>query len=93
MKANTTSFAGIAMFLWAICLGVAFGFREPLADQGIYWVFVALAVAPVYLLPLGIARFRKHRNLPALAALNLFGGWTVLGWIAALVWSLYRAPK
>ncbi|HHQ4729104.1 TPA: superinfection immunity protein [Aeromonas veronii] len=29
-----------------------------------------------------------HRNATAIAALNLLLGWTVLGWIGSLVWSL-----
>jgi hypothetical protein len=31
---------------------------------------------------------RKKRNAGAIVALNIFLGWTVLGWIVALVWAL-----
>lgn len=31
---------------------------------------------------------RKKRNANAIFALNLLLGWTVLGWVAALVWAL-----
>ena len=44
----------------------------------------------MYLLPSIIAAIRKHRNFGALLALNIFLGWTVFGWVGALVWSLIR---
>jgi hypothetical protein len=42
----------------------------------------------LYLIPTGVAWWRSHHQLMAILALNLLLGWTVLGWIAALVWSL-----
>lgn len=44
--------------------------------------------ALLYLVPALIGFFRSHRNWAAIAALNLLLGWTILGWIGALVWSL-----
>ena len=32
--------------------------------------------------------FRKHNNIVAILVLNLVLGWTFLGWLAALLWSL-----
>lgn len=43
--------------------------------------------AVMSLLPTVIALFRGHHNVGAIAVLNLFLGWTFLGWIGALVWS------
>ena len=51
----------------------------------ISWLFVFLAV---YLLPCIIAYMRKHNNIVAILVLNLVLGWTFLGWLAALLWSL-----
>lgn len=48
------------------------------------------AGAALYLLPAAVAIFRAHHNLPALVALNLLLGWTLVGWVAALVWALAR---
>ncbi len=50
------------------------------------WTLLVL----LYPLPLVIAHRRHHRNLPALAVINLGLGWTVVGWVCALAWSLYR---
>jgi hypothetical protein len=37
-----------------------------------------------------VAFVRHHHNQWAIFALNLLLGWTLLGWIGALVWSLTR---
>jgi hypothetical protein len=40
-----------------------------------------------YFLPTLIASFRKHQNSAAICAMNIFLGWTVVAWFAALIWS------
>jgi hypothetical protein len=40
-----------------------------------------------YFFPTIIAGFRKHHNAAAIFVLNLFLGWTFLGWIGALIWA------
>lgn len=42
----------------------------------------------LYLLPTGIAIIRKRSNTAAIFVLNLFLGWTLIGWVVALVWSV-----
>ena len=42
----------------------------------------------LYLAPLIIATVRDHHRLPSIGLLNFAAGWTVAGWIAALVWSV-----
>lgn len=57
------------------------------------WLAVVVyvcVVLPVYFLPTAVAYRRDHKNFTALLALNVFGGWTVVGWVGALVWSLLR---
>jgi predicted amidophosphoribosyltransferase len=51
------------------------------------FIIVTLALC-LYLLPTFAAVGRKHRNAGAICALNLLVGWTVLGWIVAMVWSM-----
>lgn len=54
-------------------------------------LFVLLAVLAAgfvaYFLPAGIAVLRNHQNALAISVLNLLLGWSLIGWIAALVWS------
>ncbi len=40
-----------------------------------------------YLLPTAVAVYRKRANTGAIFALNLFLGWSLLGWVVALVWA------
>jgi hypothetical protein len=42
----------------------------------------------LYMLPGLVAAIRGHRNTAAIFLLNLLLGWTILGWIGALVWSV-----
>ena len=40
-----------------------------------------------YLIPTFVAGGRRHRNAGAIFALNFLLGWSVIGWIIALVWA------
>jgi len=53
-------------------------------------MFVLVLV--LYVFPAGTASSRGHRDAPAIWALNLLLGWTVIGWIIALVWA-FTAPR
>jgi hypothetical protein len=49
-------------------------------------LFVIVALA-VYFLPTIVAWRRQHQSETAIMVLNLFLGWTFLGWLIALVWA------
>jgi hypothetical protein len=52
-----------------------------------FWsIFLCLTV--MYFLPSLIAALRGHQSTAAIVVLNLLFGWTMLGWIFALIWSL-----
>lgn len=46
-----------------------------------------------YMSPTIIAYRRGHHNWEAIGAVNMFLGWTILGWIAALIWALTKRPE
>lgn len=48
---------------------------------------IVLFVIIMYFVPGVIAGFRGHKNATAITILNLFLGWTFLGWVIALVWA------
>ena len=50
-------------------------------------ITILVLSALIYFLPTGIALLRGHRNTVPIGLLNLFLGWTGLGWLAALIWS------
>jgi energy-coupling factor transporter transmembrane protein EcfT len=50
-------------------------------------LFVAILFVP-YWIPTILAFVRNHPSRGGIAALNFFFGWTFLGWVVALAWSL-----
>jgi hypothetical protein len=57
----------------------------------IHWVIILVLVVG-YFVPSVVAVARGKKNALAILALNLFLGWTFLGWVAAFVWSLLADP-
>lgn len=51
---------------------------------GLLWAAILLA----YFVPTAIAFLRHHHNRWPITVLNFFFGWTVIGWIGTLAWSL-----
>ena len=41
-----------------------------------------------YFVPTVVAFRRRHPQIMAIVVLNLFLGWTLLGWLGALIWAL-----
>lgn len=53
-----------------------------------------IAAICVYLLPTIVAYQTRHHNASAIFVVNFLLGWTLIGWVVALVWALVRpAPK
>ena len=57
-----------------------------LMKTAIALVLIAVMIAG-YFFPSIIAACRSHHNTLAIFLLNLFLGWSVLGWVGALVWA------
>jgi hypothetical protein len=53
----------------------------------VFLVILAI-LAGLYLVPAIIAWIRGHDRKLAITALNILLGWSVLGWVGALLWSL-----
>ena len=49
-------------------------------------------LAALYFLPTILAHNRGHR-VAGILLLNLFFGWTIIGWLAILLWALLSAPR
>jgi cytoskeletal protein RodZ len=58
---------------------------------GSEWLFMILF--PLYFLPSIIASTRKSSNTTGIILLNLFLGWTIIGWITALIWAFSSGSK
>ncbi len=51
------------------------------------YLFVVVYIL-LYFIPSMVAFTKSRQNFASIFALNLFLGWSVLGWVAALVWAL-----
>lgn len=58
------------------------------ASAGFLIILVALVV---YFIPTIIALSKQ--NVIAIFMLNLFLGWTFIGWVCALIWALCKEPE
>lgn len=52
------------------------------------FLLIAAAFLCLYFLPWGIAAQRNHPNIIGIFVLNLFLGWSLIGWVIALVWAV-----
>lgn len=50
-------------------------------------IIIVVVAGILYFIPYFNAKSRKHKSAGAIGALNLFLGWTLLGWLVALIWS------
>ena len=86
----------VKRFLWGLAaIGCTVGLflltlvDGPVADIArLLWLLVVVGgCLTIYFLPAMVAHSRKHRNKLAIVILNIFLGWTFVGWVIALVWS------
>jgi Superinfection immunity protein len=47
----------------------------------------------IHFLPAFVARSRHVQNFWWILLINLFFGWTLIGWVIALVWAMRDAPR
>lgn len=48
---------------------------------------VLIIVLLIYFIPLVVAVGRRHKNAVPIFIVNIFLGWTFIGWFGALVWA------
>lgn len=70
-----------------IAAGLVVSFVEPDLRGSVFPILAIIASLAVYFLPTIVALARSHPATTPILLLNLFLGWTLLGWVAALVWS------
>jgi ABC-type transport system involved in cytochrome c biogenesis permease component len=59
-------------------------------NLGLLEMLLVVLIFTIYFLPALIAFLRQHKNKLAIFLLNLLLGWTVLGWVGSLVWSVTK---
>jgi Superinfection immunity protein len=67
-------------------------FGQNKMSSGLAWT-ILLGALIIYFMPALIAANRGHHNALAISALNLFLGWSFLGWVIAFVWACTQTQK
>lgn len=62
------------------------------ADRFLLGAIAFLAVV-VYFLPLTIAICRHHRQMWPIIVVDVFLGWSLVGWVVALAWSVSKDTR
>ena len=53
-------------------------------------LIIVILIFAAYFLPTLVAFLRPHKNIFAIFLLNLLLGWTALGWVGSLIWSVIK---
>jgi len=57
------------------------------------FALLLLPFGAIHFLPTIIAALRHSRHVAGIFLVNLFLGWTVVGWVVALIWAVTSEPK
>lgn len=57
----------------------------------IFSLFLLVSLIALPFLPMIIALLRRHKNVTPIILTNLLLGWTIIGYIIALIWSTSNA--
>lgn len=83
----------VLAFLAAYSIGMGTVPVNELNAFGKLIVFSGLITVPLlYMLPTIEAKLRGHTNIASIALVNLFLGWSLIGWVVALVWA-FKKPE
>ena len=61
-------------------------------DVGMGFVTIGIILF-AYFFPTVVANVRKHNHIMAIFCVNLFLGWTFIGWVVALVWACMNTVR
>ena len=57
-----------------------------------FLIILTIFTLLIYFIPSMVANSRQHKNLQSIIVLNLFLGWTLVGWVVSLVWAYSDTP-
>lgn len=84
-------FAVAGYRIWQGKSVIAMGSGQDLATQIALFAIYAAFAGVIYLLPIVVAVRRSHRNVGGILIVTLAFGWTLIGWVVALVWASWRS--
>ena len=81
---------GLCIAVWVVFLPLVL---DRLDRYGVKDLGVMLGIAVVYFLPGIVSDCRRCARSGGIWILNLFLGWTFIGWVGALIWAVIDTPK
>ena len=63
------------------------------SDTGRLLMSAILILFPIYILPVSISFFRSHSYRWPITIITVFAGWTVIGFVLMLTWSVWPKGK
>jgi len=89
MSLGTRTLVSFFAILALVNYGLFAGFGQA-GGLGVGVSVLGFLAAMVYFAPSMLAFERKHTNATAIFVVNFIFGWTLIGWVGALIWSLTR---
>lgn len=81
----------VLAFLSAYCIAMGRIPSYELNAFGKMMAFLGIVFVPLmYMLPTIEAKLKRHPNIVSIALVNLFLGWSLIGWVVALVWAFKK---
>lgn len=68
-------------------------YRPQSSTTHIVIAWIVAILTSLYMLPWAIAATRSKQNIRPIVAINVFLGWTLIGWVAALVMACVNDPQ
>lgn len=78
----------IVLGIIIVIIGVLLECASNGGGAGLVFAIVAAIAMGIYFLPTTIADDKRHKNTTAIFVVNLFFGYTIIGWVIALIWAL-----
>ncbi|QHJ01708.1 superinfection immunity protein [Xylophilus rhododendri] len=75
------------LVFYSYTTGMSVSASPSMAMHILFWV----SLIALYLLPTYEAAKRRHPSLVPIALVDILLGWTVIGWVVAMVWAVRRA--
>lgn len=57
----------------------------------VFFLIIIGLVLGIYFAPSIVAKVRKQKDIMSIFLLNLFLGWSLIGWVVSLVWATKKA--
>lgn len=72
-----------------IALLAAYILKDGIVGWGLFWLYIAFFWfgSAIYLIPTYVCILRKVKQKAGIILLNIFLGWSILGWVGALIWA------